>query len=129
MELTLAAMEKTLTNFWDTPISKEDVNVVEEEYCKQLFLEKHTRSADGRYHVQIPWREESLPLGNSYTKAVLLYLGQETRWLKNPEHKKLSDEFMEEYLKLGHMESVPENMQHDTLGKVYYIIVYCDRMH
>lgn len=121
MELHLAEMERSLIEFWDKPVTKEDIDVIEEETCEKLFLEKHFRTPDGRYVVPIPWRKDAPRLGNSYTKAVQLYIGQEKRWEKNPTHKQLSDEFMEEYLKLNHMAKVPKHMQSDTSSNSYYI--------
>lgn len=71
--------------------------------------------------VPIPWRQEKVNLGNSYRKAVQFYLGQEKRWRTNGDHKLKSDEFLNEYLILGHMSKAPTELQGGTTGKVYYI--------
>lgn len=68
----------------------------------------------------IPWRQEDVSLGNSYCKTVQYYLAQKKRWCKNKELKTKSDEFMLEYLDLGHMEEVPINLQADTSENIYY---------
>lgn len=103
------------------PINKECIEEIDSEACEKLFLSKYQRKEDGRYVVPLPWKTESLKLGNSYNNALRCFLALEKRFMKNQPHKELSDQFMKEYLSLGHMSPVPREMHQIRDGRVYYI--------
>lgn len=110
-----------LERYWDMPIDTHEDNDHEEDYCERLFRERHYRTIDGRYVVPIPWREDAPALGPSFRAAVRSYVAQERRWLRDPEHKKAVDEFMEEYIALNHMTVVPETEHRVESGLVSYV--------
>lgn len=103
------------------PVSRAENEVIDDQYCERMFQEKHFRDEEGRYVVPIPWKENASCLGDSYNNAVKFYLGQEYRWSQNAEHKQMSDEFMREFLNLGHMSPIPIEEQKDTSGNAYYL--------
>lgn len=119
--VSLMEKEQQLLEFWDMPLQRAEGQDLDDEYCEKVFKEQHSRCPDGRDVVPIAWKPNAPPLGDSYTKAFRFYLGQEDRWSKNPVHKAKSDEFMEEYHQLGHMELVPKDQWRDTSGKTVYI--------
>lgn len=75
----------------------------------------------GRYVAPIPWKKQKMELGNSYDNAYKFFLRQEKRWYQDAEHKKMSDDFMAEYLEMGHMSEIPQDKQRDRSGRAYYI--------
>jgi hypothetical protein len=119
--VSLSEVEQKILAFWDIPVAQDDQDEAEDELCTKLFKEKHQRLEDGRYVAPIPWKPNAPQLGDSYTKALGFYLAQERRLSKDPEHKKMSDDFMREYLELGHMIPIPPEKQRDMTGDAYYI--------
>lgn len=73
-----------------------------------MFYETVRREASGRYTVHLPFQETTQVLGNSRWNAERRLLQMEKRFERNPEIYRQYKKFMEDYLKLGHMESVPE---------------------
>jgi hypothetical protein len=119
--VALSEFEAQLYKFWDMPITVEDTEENEAEMCEELFVKQHYRNGEGRYVVPTPWKRNAPALGSSYRKAVGFYLSQESRWLKDPEHKEKSDAFMREYELLGHMSRIPKSECRDESGNAYYI--------
>ncbi|XP_062704362.1 uncharacterized protein LOC134286717 [Aedes albopictus] len=91
----------------------------EEQHVEDHFMRTVSRDDTGRYVVRLPLRESSVPfLGDSYKAAAnLLYSSgvsklaaanrfsmMERRFAKDDELRVEYTQFMEEYLRLGHME-------------------------
>lgn len=119
--VTMAEFENQLRNFWDMPVQKEEISEEEEEFCEKLYSSQVKRLENGRYVVPTPFKPTAEPLGNSYDIALRKFFVQEKKWAKNPVHKKMSDEFMQEYIALGHMTEIPKQQQKDRSGWCYYI--------
>lgn len=102
-------------------ITSSEANELDEEYCEKLFREKHYRNEEGRYVVPMPFKVDAKPLGPSYKTAVRYFLQQEEKREKNPELKRMLNEFMSEYLNLGHMSKVPKKLQRVESSEVYYL--------
>ena len=120
--VSINEFEDKLIKFWDMPIKQAtEIEEISDEHCEKLYQDQVTRNQEGRYMVPTPWKKDAPELGSSYNKAVSFFLGQENRWYKNPTHKQKSDEFMKEYLELGHMSPIPLEEQKDKSGDAYYI--------
>lgn len=119
--VNITEMENRLIEFWDMPISKEEKNEADDEFCDQLFKLKLSRDAEGRYIVPTMWKPNAPELGDSYHRALKCYLSLEKRLERDAKHKEMSDTFMQEYLDLGHMVEIPNDQQQNTSGDVYYI--------
>ncbi|GFR03492.1 retrovirus-related Pol polyprotein from transposon 17.6 [Trichonephila clavata] len=81
----------------------------EEIACENHFKRTYTRDSTGRFAVKFPFQDSSDELGSSRDIAVHR-LQQIERWFSK--NRFLSDQyhkFMDDYLKLGHMELIPEN--------------------
>ncbi|GFT79964.1 uncharacterized protein LOC103569155 [Trichonephila clavipes] len=63
----------------------------------------------GRFAVKLPFRESSDELGSSRDTAVHCLQQIERRFSKNQSLSDQYHKFMDDYLKLGHMELIPEN--------------------
>ncbi|XP_058840021.1 uncharacterized protein LOC131695495 [Topomyia yanbarensis] len=77
----------------------------EEQQVEEHFIRTVTRDSSGRYMVRLPLKESRVPfLGDSYKPAVNRFSMMERRFAKDNELRVAYTQFMEEYIKLGHME-------------------------
>jgi len=113
-------LNSKIYQFFELPEEVDD-NEEENKHCEKLYDEKYYRDQSGRYVVPIPWKINKPEIGHSYRKALRFYLWQERNLERNPEHKKLSNQFMDEYLKLGHMSEIKKESHGDETGEVYYV--------
>ncbi|GFU92180.1 uncharacterized protein LOC103569155 [Trichonephila clavipes] len=104
------AVEFQVDKFWQLEELGETKHFTNEEIaCENHFKRTHTRDLTGRFVVNFPFRDSSDELGSSRYTAVHRLQQIERRFSKN---KSLSDQyhkFMNDYLKLSHMELIPEN--------------------
>lgn len=112
-EITSCFSEATvcehLRKFWELEeIVDEHKPTKEEEYCELHFQKTHRRKPDGRYVVDLPFKSTSnIPIfGNSKNQAYQRLFQTERRLENNPDLKSQYDDFMKEYLHLGHMHPV-----------------------
>lgn len=111
-------IETQLRQFWEleeTPVSR-DSRTDEERACEQHFVENTTRNIDGRFCVRIPLITPPEALGDSYAQAERRFLALERRLLINPNYRQLYSDFMEEYIRLGHMTRI------DHYGTPHYVM-------
>ncbi|CAB0018733.1 unnamed protein product, partial [Nesidiocoris tenuis] len=91
----------------------------EEEKAEQLFLNSVHRDDCGRYVVSLPFSEPPESLGESRHIALRQLYRLEARLKRNPVLAKAYQEFMAEYLELGHMRRLePLDVKHSPN---YYI--------
>ncbi|XP_058817603.1 uncharacterized protein LOC131680903 [Topomyia yanbarensis] len=108
---TTATLEELLPRFW----SCEEIGLAErmspqEARCEEQFSSTVKRALDGRYIVTLPKDEKVIAkLGESKETAFKRLQGLERRLGKDPILRKRYDEFLMEYLKLGHMKKVNVN--------------------
>ncbi|XP_053698870.1 uncharacterized protein LOC128745823 [Sabethes cyaneus] len=77
----------------------------DEQYVEDHFKRTVSRDETARYIVRLPLRESRVPLlGDSYKAAVNRFSIMERRFAKDNELREEYTRFMEEYLKLGHVE-------------------------
>ncbi|XP_062535425.1 uncharacterized protein LOC134204663 [Armigeres subalbatus] len=77
----------------------------EEQYVEDHFTRTVSRDNSGRYVLRLPLRESRIPLlGDSYRSAVNRFSMMERRFAKDNDLRVEYTQFMEEYIKLGHME-------------------------
>ncbi|XP_072398107.1 uncharacterized protein [Diabrotica undecimpunctata] len=112
-------VNKTLSRFWEIEeVESNRVYTVDEYKCEKHFVDHFKRDSDGRFIVKLPFKENIERLGESYTIAYKRFLNLERKLNSKPELKKLYNEFIQEYLNLGHMKKV-ENL--DTANVSYYM--------
>ncbi|XP_055623164.1 uncharacterized protein LOC129766610 [Toxorhynchites rutilus septentrionalis] len=77
----------------------------DEQYVEDHFNRTTSRDESGRYVVRLPLKEPLLPLlGDSYKAALNRFSMMERRFAKDEELRKEYTKFMEDYIRLGHME-------------------------
>ncbi|XP_024889613.1 uncharacterized protein LOC112466006 [Temnothorax curvispinosus] len=110
-----------LRRFWET----EEISITtktltkDEQDCENHFQANHSRDANGRYIVKIPFKESPDKLGDSKAKAIRQMANLHQKFANNQSHAKLYNDFIDEYEKLDHMKRV-ENPQNEP-DRVYYL--------
>ncbi|XP_040175960.1 uncharacterized protein LOC120908720 [Anopheles arabiensis] len=93
---------------------------IEERACEDHYTA--TREEDGRYMVQLPRKPEMIgKLGDSRTIAFRRFLALERRLQREPDTQRAYVDFMDEYLRLGHMSRVAASSKNDE-SFIYHII-------
>lgn len=85
-------------------VTKTACKISEEIKAEEHFQSTCTRNPDGRYVVKLPMSQDPSVLGDSRAMALKRFLNVEKRLAKDPSLAMQYKVFMDEYLKLGHME-------------------------
>ncbi|XP_024889729.1 uncharacterized protein LOC112466077 [Temnothorax curvispinosus] len=100
-----------LERFWNleecmpqAKFSKED------EHCEREFRDTYRRDATGRFVVKLSFREDSSVLGDSRETALKRLRSLHRRLNSNPDLKEQYVSCMEEYISLGHITKVDEEI-------------------
>ncbi|XP_073835822.1 uncharacterized protein [Musca autumnalis] len=98
-------MDDLLKRFWEVEeYSKSPATFTEEEQaCKDHFLQNSRFDSDGRVVVRLPFKKSPECLGNSLEMARRRFLSLERRLERDSTLKSMYEEFMQEYVSLGHM--------------------------
>ncbi|XP_036329656.1 uncharacterized protein LOC118741790 [Rhagoletis pomonella] len=106
-------LEELLHRFWemDEIVAADNQHV---DDCAQIFEATHGRTADGRYIVHLPLRQNAPKLGDSYALAVRQFGRLERRLVVDPALRENDVTFMREYATLGHMELVEPPYHHNN---------------
>lgn len=93
-----------LKRFWEIEEVETPKSISpQDQYCEDLFVQTTTRVQGGRYMVSLPVAPEATEIGSNRPAAVGSFLNLEHRLSKNPEVQDKYNNFMQEYLDLGHM--------------------------
>ncbi|XP_055846848.1 uncharacterized protein LOC129912570 [Episyrphus balteatus] len=83
---------------------------VEEQQAEEHFASTHRRHEDGKYMVELPFKNNViLNEEGSLRLALNRLFSIERRFLSDPNLKTSYSKFIEEYISLGHMEEIPPN--------------------
>ncbi|XP_028157884.1 uncharacterized protein LOC114351044, partial [Ostrinia furnacalis] len=104
-------MEDMLKTLWEVDTDMNRKLTKEEENCERIYKENYTRTEEGRYIVKLPFKTETPQSveGNTYNIAMKRLQMLERRFDRQPELEKNYKEVMEEYIRLNHMQEVPQN--------------------
>lgn len=115
-------LSEQLQTFWHVEEGpQEKIYTREQRECEEHFVKTYTRDDTGRFTVSLPLREDYCRLGDSMENAIKRFYALENRLIKNPELKSLYDDFMSEYVSLGHMTQIknPLDIHNDVTS--YYL--------
>ena len=118
--------EETLKKFWEIEDLPQGHHFTKEEQaCEQHFQQTTTRNEDGLFIVKLPFKEDAIPLGDSFQQAkrrleTLLY-----RLSKNESLYTRYAAFIKEFLDLGHMAKIPESEIPIATSKSFYLPHHC----
>lgn len=76
--------------------------------CEENSRNTTTRDNQGKFIVKIPFNERISELGDSKVEAETRFFSLERRFDKNPKLKNMYVDFMQEYIKLGHMTEIDQ---------------------
>ncbi|XP_058449025.1 uncharacterized protein LOC131428985 [Malaya genurostris] len=102
------AIDELVTRFWQL----EEVHDTKgwspsERYCEEHFTKNTTRDTDGRYTVKLPKRDELLwQLKDNRYNAIRRFFSLERSLGLSPERKSMYQQFIHEYVRLGHMREI-----------------------
>ncbi|XP_055590249.1 uncharacterized protein LOC129742374 [Uranotaenia lowii] len=115
------SLETLMTRFWSCEeIESNNFLSPEEKRCERFFSKTVKREPDGRYTVSLPRNDSMLErLGESREIAVRRFLATERRLSRDENLRKQYEEFMEEYLHMGHMHKVFE-LKNESGKKSYF---------
>nr|CAH7750757.1 unnamed protein product [Callosobruchus chinensis] len=101
-------IQNDLRRFWEIEECLPDQKVLSEEEiaCEKHFVENTKRNEHGAFVVKLPFKDSVQKLGDSCELAKRRLLNLEKRLDSNEQYKNLYCEFMNEYLKLGHMSKI-----------------------
>ncbi|XP_065094366.1 uncharacterized protein LOC135714877, partial [Ochlerotatus camptorhynchus] len=101
---------KSIQRFFEQEeLPEEKVLTNEEQAIEDHFCKTYRRDEDGRFVVQLPFRESINELGNSRSLALKRFLSIEKHLTNKPEMKEMYQEFMQEYKDLGHCHEIRED--------------------
>ncbi|CAG9137748.1 unnamed protein product [Plutella xylostella] len=107
-----------LASFWELEEISETKKMSKEDEICETFYEKTTvRNPDGTYTVRLPFKDHKIEYGESRQKAAARLLQLEKQFSRNENLQQQYKDFMDEYLKLGHMRKV--NRKDYSKGKYY----------
>ena len=109
--------DQSLTRFWELENVPEKRHLSsEEKQCEQHFDSTTTRKEDGRFIVEMPFKEDCSQLGHSKASAMRRFLNLEKKLVHDPSLHERYSAFVKEFIDLGHLEKVPtkelENPRH-----------------
>ena len=88
--------------FWKIEeVPSIDQHTPDEDFCERHFSQTHSRNADGRYVVRLPFSKTPV-LPDSRSIAVACFLSLERRLQRSSAVKEAYCGFMREYEQLGH---------------------------
>ncbi|XP_046806904.1 uncharacterized protein LOC124419914 [Lucilia cuprina] len=76
---------------------------LEHQQCEEKFVESIRQLPSGRFEVSLPFKDDPSKLGCSFDIARIRFLSMERRLSKDLKTKEMYNNFMKEYIELGHM--------------------------
>lgn len=94
-----------LERFWqmEEPVPTSNIVNPEDQRCEDHFLRTYYRLENGRYVVQLPFREDNPQVGDSSSVALRRFYNLERKLRKDGSTKEKYHEFLHEYEQLNHM--------------------------
>lgn len=117
---TQTQCHELLQKFWEVEEVPQVVKfTAQEKACEKFFDDNLKRTMDGKFEVRLPFKNDSNLLGKSNVIAKRRFFALERKLDRNPELRIQYHDFLQQYLKLGHMEMV-EGTEHG-----YYLPHHC----
>ncbi|XP_065079563.1 uncharacterized protein LOC135702458 isoform X2 [Ochlerotatus camptorhynchus] len=118
-------LEACMQRFFDQEeITEAAIMTSEEQRFEEHYQRTYRRDENGRFVVQLPFRESVNQLGDSRSLALKRFLLLEKKLARNPDLKTQYAAFIEEYKTLGHCCEIKED--EDPAGiQTYYLPHHC----
>lgn len=99
-------ISQQLSKFWEIEEVSPKLEYNKDNYCESLFTSTTSRENDGRFCVQIPLKNSTDFLGDSYNVAEKRLKQLERKLKNNLQLKQQYHNFIKEYEHLGHMTEI-----------------------
>ncbi|XP_065356328.1 uncharacterized protein LOC135950722 [Calliphora vicina] len=121
--LTLVDLDRSIRAFWEI---EECSNISTKKDAESLIVEQHfatthRRHNDGKYVVELPFKEDDVKFAETYDGALARFNATERRLSRNPDLRAQYVKFMQEYESLGHMQELSPDEIDVPDGRVYYL--------
>ena len=115
-----------LKRFWEIEeLPQSHFFTKEEMDCEQHFTRTTKRNEHGQFVVKLPFKENAVPLGDSFQQAKRRLQTLLRRLSKDANLYDRYANFIKEFLDLGHMEKIPESEIHIDADKSFYLPHHC----
>ncbi|GFS96982.1 uncharacterized protein TNCV_4178411 [Trichonephila clavipes] len=109
-----SSLNDQLSELWKLEeVPKTNAKIQIPDPCEERFSKSVKRNNEGRYIVNLPFKENNT-LGESKEKAVQLLYALDNKFHKNKQFKDNFLNFMNEYLALGHMREISQKRDDET---------------
>nr|XP_044248782.1 uncharacterized protein LOC123002531 [Drosophila takahashii] len=85
------------------------------------FARTHTRSKDGVYIVEFPFKGEAPPIESTLPQATNRLVSLERKFRRHPDLKQQYEDFLDDYLQRGHMEQLTSVQAGESLDTCVYL--------
>ncbi|XP_062538146.1 uncharacterized protein LOC134206445 [Armigeres subalbatus] len=110
---------KSVQRFFEQEELPEEKELTcEEQRIEDHFCKTYQRDGEGRFIVQLPFRDSIDQLGDSRSLAFKRFLSSEKRISNDIEMKRMYQDFLKEYVDLGHCHEIRE--EDDAPGQRNY---------
>lgn len=113
--ITLNEIDQHIRDCWQMPDLASTAD--ETAYCERVFEDETIVDDKGSFHVPLFVKPDAPKLGQSLDKTAAIFISQEKNIRKNVERKKMSNDFMEDYLAAGHMREVKDQEEPSEVSK------------
>ena len=114
-----------LRKFWEL----EEIRPIKTETAEEIACEQHfqetTRVENNRFVVQMPFRADVKPLGDTYLQAKRRFLSLEKRLQSDPQLKEEYCHFIHEFAEIEHIEPVPTDDIHKPNEEINFLPHHC----
>lgn len=86
--------------------SSKPVLTEEEKYCEKIFSSTTTKDENGKFIVQLPFKQNVKPLGSNLSNSMHQFYAQESRRNKDEVYNKLYCDYMQDFIATGHMSEI-----------------------
>ncbi|GFU06712.1 DUF5641 domain-containing protein [Trichonephila clavipes] len=109
-----SSLNDQLSELWKLEeVPKTNAKIQIPDPCEESFSKSMKRDNEGRYIVNLPFKENNT-LGESKEKAVQSLYALENKFHKNKQFKDNFLNFMNEYLALGHMREISQKQDDEN---------------
>lgn len=113
-------LTKAVERFWSMEeVTDSSPLSTEEQEVELHYANTFRRDENGRFIVQLPFRDTVMELEDNRTLALRRFHQLERRLLRNPELKRQYSDFLDEYEALEHCKEVCETDDDPSLKKFY----------
>ncbi|XP_055922710.1 uncharacterized protein LOC129953537 [Eupeodes corollae] len=118
---SLVDIDSLLHRFWELEEVPPANNTAVVDQAEEHFRQTFSRSPDGKYVVQLPFKTQNPSFEKTLPFAVSRLYAMERRFNQNSSLRELYSKFMREYIDLGHMTQIPREEIAIPNGRCFYL--------